>query len=185
MSNLWEPQEFHKLLQATAVFPEEIDETLESHIRSLAKTYLRDWRTAEMYPVVGYHEKFQETPALIGVAVVGTPRKDKSVYLFGIEDEDLPDELMDWIDTVMDVGDGLDCICEIMLGYHRAIIPINGESLLDYWTIFAEVLDGSRSTNYLKLNAGQPTKVSTGSLLTKNTVLTEEVFDKSFRKEWL
>jgi|TARA_Y100000034_G_C6781593_1_gene349413 hypothetical protein len=183
MENLWEPEEFRKLLGAKDMLSE--GETFESHIRSLAKTYLRNWRTAKIYPVVGYHEKFQEMPALIGVAVVGTPRKDKAVYLFGIEDEDLPDKLIEWIDTVMEVGDGLDCICEIMLAYHRAIIPINGESLLDYWTIFDEVVKGERSTNYLKLNAGKEAKVSAGNLLTYNTIFRDENFDKDFRKEWI
>ena len=50
-------------------------ETWEQHIRDLGKTYLRNWRNADLFPVIGYDAELMDEPKLIGVAMYGTPRK--------------------------------------------------------------------------------------------------------------
>jgi hypothetical protein len=167
---------------------DEAEKSLERIVRKSARSQIKDWQTASIYPVVGYHPKYMVTPELIGVAVVGTPWKSEetATYLYAMEDE-LPEGLIDWIDQVMDLGDGLDCACKIMLNYQRAIIPVNGESL-DLWDeIFQDVLDGKRSTNYHKLcKQNQIKVVSTKStnLLTHNSVIQMDIFSSSFRRDW-
>ena len=74
-----------------------------------------------------------------------------------------------------------------MLSYHRAVIPINGETLWDYDNLFQEVLIGTRSTNYLKLQQWNkiPSVRSTSNLLQTNTIVTSDFeYGKSFREEW-
>ena len=107
------------------------------------------------------------------------------VDLFGIE-EDLPDALIDWVDTVMDLGDGLDCICEIMLNYHKATILVNLETEYDMETLFEDIRNGRRSTNYLKMKPGlKVSDKSSGVLLKTNSVLQTNFFTKDFRREWV
>ncbi|MHA1286949.1 MAG: hypothetical protein ACTSPB_06035, partial [Candidatus Thorarchaeota archaeon] len=106
-------------------------------------------------------------------------------YLFGIED-DLPDALIDWVDTVMDLGDGLDCICEIMLNYHKATILVNLNNTQDMKTLFQDIKMGTRSTNYLKMKPGlKVSDKSSGVLLKTNSVLQTNFFTKDFRREWI
>lgn len=160
-------------------------ETWEQHIRNLGKTYLRNWRNADLFPVIGYDAELMDEPKLIGVAMYGTPRKQDGLYLFGIE-EDLPDALIDWVDTVMDLGDGLDCICEIMLNYHKATILVNLETEYNMETLFDDIRNGRRSTNYLKMKPGlKVSDKSSGVLLKTNSVLQTNFFTKDFRREWV
>ncbi len=191
MDSYWTPENFNKFLQSMPIEEFELSEgssTLEESVREFARGTLRDWKTCDLYPIVGYYPELMSQPELIGVAAVGTPRSYKvsSVTLYAIEDH-LPDKLIDWIDTVMEVGDGLDCVCEIMLAYHRAVIPVNGETLWDYENLFSEVLKGNRSTNHLKLkqwNKMPPIRTST-TLLHTNTIVSSDVeYTKSFREEW-
>jgi hypothetical protein len=74
-----------------------------------------------------------------------------------------------------------------MLAYHRAVIPIKGETLWDYENLFNEVVKGTRSTNYPKLKQWNkiPSVQSTGNLLQTSTVVTSEFeYSKSFKEEW-
>ena len=95
---------------------------------------------------------------------------------------------------VMDLGDGLDSACEIMLSYHRAIIPVRGESLGNWQRVFEEVAAGKRSNNHRKLMTWQPdivqaTQVSVQEFLKQvgeelaHKLLASE-FDESFKEEW-
>jgi hypothetical protein len=175
------PSEWQKYLESKY----DSEESLEGHIRELGKTYLRNWRSAELFPVIGYDEELMDEPKLIGVAMYGTPRKQDGLYLFGIED-DLPDTLIDWVDTVMDLGDGLDCICEIMLNYHKATILVNLNNTQDMKTLFQDIKMGTRSTNYLKMKPGlKVSDKSSGVLLKTNSVLQTNFFTKDFRREWI
>jgi len=185
MEELWTSENFDNLLTSKP----DGSLTLEESVRQFARSMLRDWKTCDMYPIVGYHEDLMTQPEIIGVAAVGVPRRVgvPSVALYAMEDH-LPDKLIDWIDKVMEAGDGLDCVCEIMLAYHRAVIPINGETLWDYENLFNEVVDGSRSTNHLKLKQWNkiPSVQAAGNLLQANTTIVTSDFEysKSFREEW-
>ena len=50
------PSEWQKYLESKY----DSEETLEGHIRQLGKTYLRNWRSAELFPVIGYDEELME-----------------------------------------------------------------------------------------------------------------------------
>ena len=80
-----------------------------------------------------------------------------AVVLYSLEDE-VSDDLCEFLDTVMELGDGLDTACEIMLAYHRAIIPVKGETLDNWIEIFQDVASGRRSTNLPKLSVWKPEK---------------------------
>ena len=191
MESKWSVENFQHLLESPSALEWDYDTveiSLEKIVRESARSQIKDWQTASIYPVVGYHPKYMVTPELIGVAVVGTPWKneDNAIYLYAMEEE-LPEELIDWIDQVMDLGDGLDCACKIMLNYQRAVIPVNGESL-DLWEeIFQEVLEGERSTNYHKLCKQSQIDIVSGkspNLLKHNTVVQMDFFTPSFRRDW-
>ena len=192
MERQWTVENFHNLLESSWVYAWSQDEpeiTFETMIRESARSQIKNWQTATIHPVVGYHPEYMDNPELIGVAVVGKPWKssDTAVYLYALEEE-LPESLIEWIDQVMDLGDGLDCACKIMLHYQRAIIPVKGESLELWEEIFTDVLAGMRSTNYLKLCEPQHIPVVSGkspNLLKHNTVLQTELFDSSFRSDWV
>lgn len=160
--------------------------SLENKVREAARTHLSDWQTAKIFPVVGFHPEYMEYPELIGVALVGRPRRMdlSATYLYALEDG-LPEKLIEWIDQIMELGDGLDCACHMMLAYHRAIIPVNGETLWDYDNIFEEVFKGKRSTNYLKLSYWNkiPAMKCRPRLLHQNTVLKND-YDETFQGEW-
>ena len=192
MDSLWTPANFERFLQSMPITEFDLSEgssCLEDSVRNFARGQLRNWKTCDLYPVVGYSPEHMDDPEIIGVAAVGSPRNNKvsSVALYAIE-EHLPDKLIDWIDDVMEVGDGLDCVCEIMLAYHRAVIPVSGETLWDYENLFTEVLNGTRSTNYLKLKQWNKMPViqsTTTKLLQTNTIVTSDFeYTKSFREEW-
>lgn len=166
---------------------------IESEVRQSAQHQLKDWETAEIYPVIGFHPEYLSEPELIGAAVVGVPRvsSGSSLFLYSLEDE-VSDELCEFLDMVMDLGDGLDSACEIMLAYHRAIIPVRGESLGNWQRVFEEVAAGKRSTNYQKLMSARspsPIQELLKGLLTQvgnelaNKLMTPQ-FDESFKEEW-
>ena len=174
---------------------------VESKVRESAQGQIKDWETAEIYPVIGYHPEYLSEPELIGAALVGTPRVSggSCLSLYSLED-DISDELCEFLDMVMDLGDGLDSACEIMLSYHRAIIPVRGESLGNWQRVFEEVLAGKRSNNHRKLMSWQPVKTEikvqqvsiqdflkdlldeVGTELANKLMNTE--FDESFKEEW-
>tara|TARA_B100000745_G_C20131225_1_gene387616 strand:- start:1004 stop:1567 length:564 start_codon:yes stop_codon:yes gene_type:complete len=187
MEPKWSVENFQQMLESSWAL--ECKDTLEKIVRESSRSQIKDWQTASIYPVVGYHPKYMVTPELIGVAVVGTPWKsaETATYLYAMEEE-LPEALIEWIDQVMDLGDGLDCACKIMLNYQRAIVPVNGESL-DLWEeIFQDVLDGKRSTNYHKLckqNEINVVSAKSPNLLTHNSVIQMDVFTSSFRRDWV
>lgn len=192
MEPKWLVENFQEILESPSALEWDYDTveiSLEKIVRESARSQIKDWQTASIYPVVGYHPKYMVTPELIGVAVVGTPWKneDNAIYLYALEEE-LPEELIEWIDQVMDLGDGLDCACKIMLNYQRAIIPVKGESL-DLWDgIFQDVLDGNRSTNYHKLCKQNEIDMVAGkspNLLTHNTVIQTNVFSSAFKRDWI
>ncbi len=172
---------------------------VESKVRESAQGQIKDWETAEIYPVIGYHPEYLSEPELIGAALVGTPRVSggSCLSLYSLE-EDISDELCEFLDMVMDLGDGLDSACEIMLSYHRAIIPVRGESLGNWQRVFEEVAAGKRSNNHRKLMTWQPdivqaTQVSVQEFLKDllqqvgdelaHKLLASE-FDESFKEEW-
>lgn len=146
----WTTEAFASLLKSST----DDGKSLESNIRMNARKQIQNWKDAKIYPVIGYHPDFMDEPELIGTALVGTPRRwDLScVSLYSFEEE-VSDELCEFVDMVMELNDGLDSTCEIMLEYHRAIIPVKGETLADWKIIFAEVAAGVRSTNYRKLSS--------------------------------
>ena len=101
----------------------------------------------------------------------------------------------------MELGDGLDTACEIMLAYHRAIIPVKGETLDNWIEIFQDVAHGRRSTNLPKLSVWKPEKTVIrrtsleGFLSDLLRGFGEEManqimdrimpeFDESFKEEW-
>jgi len=146
----WTNDSFQTLLNSQV----EDGKSLETNIRMNARKQIQNWQNADIYPVIGYHPDYMDEPELIGAALVGTPRRwDLScVSLYSFEEE-VSDELCEFVDMVMELNDGLDSTCEIMLEYHRAIIPVKGETLVDWKIIFAEVAAGVRSTNYRKLSS--------------------------------
>ena len=191
MEPKWSVENFQQMLESPWALEWDYDTveiSLEKIVRESARSHIKNWQTASIYPVVGYHPKYMVTPDLIGVAVVGKPWKngDTATYLYAMEEE-LSEELIAWIDQVMDLGDGLDCACKIMLDYQRAIIPVNGESL-DLWEeIFEDVQEGRRSTNYHKLCKQNEIDMVSGkspNLLKHNTVIQVDVFSSSFKGDW-
>ena len=191
MEPKWSVENFQQMLESPGALVwdyDTVETSLEKIVRESARSHIKNWQTASIYPVVGYHPKYMVTPDLIGVAVVGKPWKngETATYLYAMEEE-LSEELIAWIDQVMDLGDGLDCACKIMLNYQRAIIPVNGESL-DLWEeIFEDVLEGNRSTNYHKLCKQNEIDMVSGkspNLLTHNTVVQLDYFTPAFRREW-
>ena len=188
MDAQWSQKNFQEFLAngLDEILPDEVG-SLENQVRDAARTHLSDWQTANIFPVVGYHPEYMEYPKLIGVALVGRPRRMdlSATYLYALE-EGLPEQLIDWLDQIMELGDGLDCACHMMLAYHRAVIPVNGETLWDYEHIFEEVFEGKRSTNYLKLSYWNkiPAMKSNPKLLHHNTVIKSD-YDKTFQGEWI
>ncbi len=172
---------------------------IESKVRDLAQGQIKDWKTAEIYPVIGYHPEYLSEPELIGAALVGTPRVSggSCLSLYSLE-EDISDELCEFLDMVMDLNDGLDSACEIMLAYHRAIIPVRGESLGNWQRVFEEVAAGKRSSNYQKLMTWQPDIIQAKQVSIQDFLkellqevgkeLTEKLmnadFDESFKEDW-
>ena len=191
MEPKWSVENFQQMLESPWALEwdyDAVERSLEKIVRESSRSQIKNWQTASIYPVVGYHSQYMDSPELIGVAVVGNPWKhgENSIYLYALEEE-LPEALIEWIDQVMDLGDGLDCACKIMLNYQRAIIPVNGESL-DLWgEIFRDVLDGKRSTNYHKLCKQNEIERMTGkspNLLTHNSVIQIDFYSPSFRRDW-
>ena len=72
-----------------------------------------------------------------------------------------------------------------MLNYHKATILVNLESEPDMKTLFQDIRNGTRSTNYLKMKPGlKVSDKSSGVLLKSNTVLQTNFFTKDFRRDW-
>jgi len=192
MEPKWLVENFQQMLESPWALEwdnDDVEISLEKIVRESSRSQIKNWQTASIYPVVGYHPEYMSAPDLIGVAVVGHPWKqgDTSIYLYALEEE-LPEALIGWIDQVMDLGDGLDCACEIMLNYQRAIIPVNGESLEVWEVIFQDVLEGKRSTNYHKLCKQNQINMVSGkspNLLTHNSVIQIDFYSPSFRRDWV
>ena len=73
-----------------------------------------------------------------------------------------------------------------MLNYHKATILVNLETEYDMETLFEDIRNGRRSTNYLKMKPGlKVSDKSSGVLLKTNSVLQTNFFTKDFRREWV
>ena len=196
----WIPEAFAQRLTEPEDQLSEI--SWEDSIREYAKPQIENWRTAQIHPVVAFHPDYMNRPELIGAALVGKPRNPESsaVVLYSLEDE-VSDDLCEFLDTVMELGDGLDTACEIMLAYHRAIIPVKGETLDNWIEIFQDVASGRRSTNLPKLSVWKPEKTVIRRTSLEGFVsdllrgFGEEManqimdkimpeFDESFKEEW-
>jgi len=196
----WMPEAFAQRLNEPE---DQLSETpWEDSIREYAKPQIENWHTAQIYPVVAFHPDYMNRPELIGAALVGKPRNPESsaVVLHSLEDE-VSDDLCEFLDTVMELNDGLDTACEIMLAYHRAIIPVKGETLDNWIEIFEDVARGRRSTNLPKLSVWKPEKTQISRTTLEGFVsdllrgFGEEManqimdklipeFDESFKEEW-
>jgi hypothetical protein len=196
----WMPEAFAQRLTEPEDQLSEI--SWEDSIRKYAKPQIENWHTAQIYPVVAFHPDYMNRPELIGAALVGKPRNPESsaVVLYSLEDE-VSDDLCEFLDTIMELNDGLDTACEIMLAYHRAIIPVKGETLDNWIEIFEDVARGRRSTNLPKLSVWKPEKTQisrttldgfVSDLLRgfgeemANQILDKLMpeFDESFKEEW-
>ena len=62
---------------------------VESKVRESAQGQIKDWETAEIYPVIGYHPEYLSEPELIGAALVGAPRVSggSCLSLYSLEDD--------------------------------------------------------------------------------------------------
>ena len=106
--------------------------TMENTIREYASEYLRDSHKAAILPIVGYHESCMKEAQLIGYCVMGVPlsKEIPPLVLYPVDEDELPEPLIEWINTIMDLDVSLNGICEIMLAKKRAIIV--GDMEIDY-----------------------------------------------------